>query len=380
VNRRATKVVRKVAGYELLTRLGEGGSGTVFKSRQPGLDRIVALKLLSPELAGNQEYIARFRNEARAAARIDHPNVVQVLAAGYDGGLGVPYIVYEFVDGMTLTDMLEERGRLPEREALAVIRAMSEALDCLAAAGLVHRDVKPDNILVSRDGVPKLADLGLAKEESWEQITMTGIVMGTPDYMAPEQATGERSLDLATDIYALGLTLYVMLTGRLPYDGETPVEILTAHIQEDCPDPRIVAPGISAEAVRLLQEMTQRKQTRRYQSAAAVIRDVDLIVSGKPIRGAKARASSRIGRARPSKRRRPLSRRERSGDELRSSSEMRFSSSALREEPELSEDELRDTSIARRRDASAGNFAVYYLLAFLVGAVMALVVFGLPRI
>jgi len=258
------KVVRRVAGYQLISRLGEGGTGTVFKARQPGLERDVALKILSPELAQQTEYLQRFRNEARAAARVNHSNMVQVLAAGFDDAISVPYIVYEFVDGVTLTRLLEERGSLTEREALAVTKAIGDALGHLSREGLVHRDVKPDNILITRDGIPKLTDLGLAKQESdLETITATGIVMGTPDYMAPEQAMGQKDLSLTTDYYALGLTLYVMLTAQLPYSGETLVEILTKHIQEDCPDPRTISPWVSAGTAKLVAGLTRRKPQQR---------------------------------------------------------------------------------------------------------------------
>lgn len=282
------KVVREVAGYELLTRLGEGGSGTVFKARQPGLDRFVALKILSPKLANQTEYLRRFQNEAKAAGSVNHPNIVQVLAAGYDSEIKVPYIVYEFVDGVTLTKLVEDRGALPEREALAVARAIAEALGKLDEQGLIHRDLKPDNILVTRGGIPKLTDLGLAKQESdWDTLTATGIVMGTPDYMAPEQATGRRDLDLSTDIYALGITLYVMLTARLPYRGATLVEILTQHLQKDCPDPRAISAWVTEPTARLVAEMTRRDRTQRYRDAGTLVRDITLANAGRPILGPK---------------------------------------------------------------------------------------------
>jgi eukaryotic-like serine/threonine-protein kinase len=386
-SRKATKVVRHIGGYELLTRLGEGGSGTVFKAKQTGLDRFVAVKILSPQLAKQPEYIKRFRNEARAAASVSHPNIVQVLNAGFDDKIQVPYIVYEFIDGVTLTKMIEERGPLPEKEALAVVKAMTEALGLLSETGLIHRDVKPDNILITRNGIPKLTDLGLAKQESdWENITATGIVMGTPDYMAPEQATGSKDLDLSTDFYALGLTLYVMLTAQLPYSGETLVEILTQHIQKDCPDPRDTSSWVTKETAKLVATMTRRTQSERYDNAAALVRDITLANSGKPILGPKAN-NKRFVKTIPS----PTSKRRRT---TRPPKDTRLNSS--------SQDNLTNSQVARRRfadsssdftvaDAAVGSrdgrrprrkdaFLKNYFVAFLVGGLLALCFVGVPRL
>lgn len=379
--------MRRVGGYELLKQLGEGGTGSVFQARKKGDERLVALKILSPELAREEEYIKRFRNEAKAAASISHPSVVQVLSAGFDEEIQVPYIVYELVDGVTLTSLVEQRGPLPEREALAVTRAIGGALGELQAKGLVHRDVKPDNILISRSGVPKLADLGLAKQErDWDTITATGIVMGTPDYMAPEQAMGKKDLDLATDLYAVGLTLYVMLTARLPYRGTTLVEILTQHIQKDCPDPRDISPSVSKETARLVAFLAKRDRKLRYSSAAALTRDIDLILAGKPILGPRVeaapsgrrsktrddggarRATTRAG----SSRRRPT--RKGSG---RLNAER--AAAARRAPSDDMEVDALATSREVRRAVAQRSHGTAYLTWFLIGSLLALIIVGGPR-
>src|SRR5581483_1060227 len=194
-----------IGGFEVLARLGEGGMGQVFKARQKSIDRLVALKVLTPKLAQDRDYVERFEREAKAAGKLTHPNIVGVIDRGEqtNGPAPVRWIAFEFVDGSSLESKLKH-GRLSEREALKVVRDMSEALAYASKQGLIHRDVKPDNILLTKDGTPKLADLGLAKfQHDNSSLTQTGIVMGTPHYMAPEQALGERDLDIRADVYAL---------------------------------------------------------------------------------------------------------------------------------------------------------------------------------
>lgn len=350
---RGAKRVNSVAGYPLLARLGEGGSGTVFKSIHPQTKAPLAIKILSPKLHRDPEYLQRFQNEARAAAQVEHPSIVKILSAGYDEKIDVPYITYEFIDGMSLTQLVESRGPLKEAQALAITRCMADALGALWDAGLVHRDVKPDNILMTRSGQPKLSDLGLAKQEAdWDTITATGIVMGTPDYMAPEQATGSKDLDLSTDIYALGLTLYVMLAAELPFCGDSLVELLRSHLEEDCPDPREKNPEVGRETSKLLAFMAHRDRGQRYRSSGPLVRDIDLILAGKSIigPGRSPRRSARRRTARPE-----------GGDG-----------------PDI--DPM--ASAARRREPGyrKRSFAGQYVFAFLIGGLLAFLVFGLPRL
>jgi predicted Ser/Thr protein kinase len=273
--------VKEVAGFELLSRLGEGGMGQVFKARQRSIDRLVALKVLTPKLAEDKDYVDRFEREAKAAGKLSHPNIVAVIDRGEDasGPKVIRWIAFEYIDGSSLESKIK-KGRLPERDALKVVRDMAEALRYASEKGLIHRDVKPDNILLTAEGVPKLADLGLAKfQEEKANLTQTGIVMGTPHYMAPEQALGERDLDVRADVYALGLVFYRCLTGELPWNADSALAILTRHLNEDCPDPRKIVPEISEASIALLRRMTDRDRTNRARPEE-VIQLADHLLAG----------------------------------------------------------------------------------------------------
>src|SRR5262249_2776166 len=207
-----------VPGYEILGELGRGGMGVVYKARQQDLGRVVALKMiLAGAHAGVQQRL-RFRGEAEAAARLHHPNIVQVYEVGEQDGC--PYFSLEYVDGRALNEVLIE-GLLPPSEAAALVEQLARALDYAHRRGVVHRDLKPANVLLTADGTPKITDFGLAKRLDEEQArTRTGDILGTPSYMAPEQADGKtREIGPAADIYALGAVLYEMLTGRPPFEG-----------------------------------------------------------------------------------------------------------------------------------------------------------------
>ncbi|HZV01304.1 MAG TPA: serine/threonine-protein kinase, partial [Planctomycetota bacterium] len=273
--------VKEVAGFELISRLGEGGMGQVFKARQRSIDRLVALKVLTPKLAEDKDYVERFEREAKAAGKLSHPNIVAVIDRGEDttGPKAIRWIAFEFIDGSSLEGRIK-KGRLGEREATKIVRDIAEALRYAGEKGLIHRDVKPDNILLTSDGTPKLADLGLAKfQNDNASLTQTGIVMGTPHYMAPEQALGERNLDIRADVYALGLVFYRCLTGELPWNADSALAILTRHINEDCPDPRALVPEISEGAVSLLRRMTARDRNNRAQPQE-IIQTADNLLAG----------------------------------------------------------------------------------------------------
>ena len=246
----ATKMV---GGFEVLSEIGRGAMGAVFKARQVSVDRVVALKILPPRLAKNSNFINRFLREARSVAHLNHPNIVQAIDAGH----AEPYFYFamEYVDGPTADELLQSEGPLPERRALEIARDVARALQHAHEADIVHRDVKPDNILIGSDGAVKLADLGLAREtvELDSRLTQTGMAVGTPDYISPEQARGETELDGRTDVYSLGATLYTLLAGAPPYDGESPVEIMYKHLHEPLPDLRDVNPNVSVAASAIVQ-------------------------------------------------------------------------------------------------------------------------------
>jgi serine/threonine protein kinase len=261
--------VSEVPGYKFVKRLGEGGMGEVFKALQVSLERYVALKVLSPKLADDSDYVKRFKLEAKAAAMLNHPNIVGVIDRGEDGR--IKYIAFEFIDGTSLEGYIKAKGKIPEREALKIIRDVADALRYASEKGLIHRDVKPDNILLTKEMVPKLADLGLAKMQNENaHLTQTGIVMGTPHYMAPEQALGERDLDVRADIYALGLVLYRCVTGLLPWNADSALAILTRHINEDCPDPRKFVPELSAGTAEVVRRLSARTREERPMPAEAL--------------------------------------------------------------------------------------------------------------
>jgi serine/threonine protein kinase len=273
-----------MAGWRIKKELGEGGVGKVFLAEREG--RLVALKVLKAEVLSDQEYVARFRREAEAAGRIRHPNVVGLVEAGRDPASGLEFIAFEFVEGGSLLDRLAERGRLDEREALSVARGIALALAEAESQRIVHRDVKPENILLTRDGTAKLADLGLIRQLGRKSLRLTapGIVVGTPCYMAPEQALGEDGLDVRADIYGLGLCVWQSLTGTVPFDEEDELpalELMTRHIEEDVPDVRIERPTIGDATAQVVRHMTARRKEDRYPSPAELVRDIELVLAGR---------------------------------------------------------------------------------------------------
>jgi len=269
-----------IGGYEILSRLGRGGMGAVYKARQISMDRLVALKVLPPVLARDKSFIERFFREARAVARLNHPNIVQ----GIDVGVAEKYYYFamEFVDGETVESILGRKGPMAESEALGICLQVAQALHHASRHDMIHRDVKPDNIMVARGGVAKLCDLGLAKSLAGESsVTQTGLAVGTPHYISPEQARGEDDVDIRADIYSLGATLYHMVAGRTPYSGSSAAVVMTKHLNDDVPDPRDQRPELSMGLVRLIEKMMAKERRERYQSPEELIKDINLVLSGK---------------------------------------------------------------------------------------------------
>ncbi|MCO5165739.1 MAG: serine/threonine protein kinase [Planctomycetes bacterium] len=257
--------------FELLEELGRGGMGVVYRARQRSLGREVALKVLSPACSADPEASARFLREARAAAAISHPNVITCYAAGEDGGR--LYLAMELMRGGDAQRLAEQAGgRLPERRALEVIRDAARGLGALERAGLLHRDIKPANIFVTEDGVAKLADLGLARTRAGDdRMTHAGTIMGTPAFMSPEQAEAADDLDIRSDVYALGASLFTLVTGRAPFDGRSALAVMSKVLQEPPPDPRALAPGLSDAAAALILRAMAKERERRFPGAAALL-------------------------------------------------------------------------------------------------------------
>lgn len=255
-----------LGAYVITARIGRGGMGAVYQAHHPALDRNVAIKVLWDSLAEQTSFLERFRREARSASRLRHPNILTVYDFGESNGIA--YMVTELLPGGTLADRL---GRpLPHTEVLRVLRAIGAALDVAHEAGLVHRDVKPSNILFTRDGEPVLADFGIARlAEAEESLTAQGALIGTPYYMAPEMASGGEASP-ASDLYSLGVVLYEMLVGEPPFPRETPIAVVRAHIHEEAPSLSERNPGASAEMDAVVQRALSKDPARRYQSGAAL--------------------------------------------------------------------------------------------------------------
>ena len=265
-----TKSTNQLGDFRLLKKLGEGGMGTVYKARQVSMDRDVALKVLPKNLAKDKDFVERFYREARSSAKLDHPNIVRGIAVGEEKGFH--YFAMEFVDGDTCEKLLAEQGKLKVGDAVKIAIDIAQALDHAHTKGMVHRDIKPDNILITRDGTVKLADLGLAKEtDENSSLTQTGSGFGTPYYMPPEQARNAKYVDNRSDIYALGATLYHLLTGKLPFEGETAIEILTAKEEGQHAPARRSNAEIPELLDLVIDKMMARDSKDRYQTAAELI-------------------------------------------------------------------------------------------------------------
>jgi serine/threonine-protein kinase len=270
-----------VPGYEILAELGRGGMGVVYKARQVKLDRVVALKMvLSGEHAGRAE-LARFRIEAEAVARLQHPNIVQVFEVGEAGGR--PFFSLEFCPGGSLAERL--RGTpLPALEAARLVETLARAMDAAHRAGVVHRDLKPANVLLSADGTPKVTDFGLAKRlhDSAGQ-TATGAVLGTASYMAPEQAEARKDVGPAADVYALGAILYECLTGRPPFQAATTLDTILQVVSDDPVPPRQLNPAVPRDLGAVCSKCLQKDPRRRYEGARALADDLACFAEGDPV-------------------------------------------------------------------------------------------------
>ncbi|MBX5469644.1 MAG: serine/threonine protein kinase [Thermoleophilaceae bacterium] len=245
---------------------------TVYRAFDETLERWVAIKLLHSEISSDSDQIERFRREARAVARLSHPHVVTVIDAGEDQGQ--PYIVFEHVAGETLKERIRRLGRLPITEALAYAIEIGRALEAAHAQRLVHRDVKPQNVLIDSDGRAKVTDFGIARSLADEGLTAAGRVLGTTDYVSPEQALGEQ-VTQQSDVYSLGIVLFEMLTGEVPFKADAPVAVAMKHVREPMPDVRRLRPEVSAATAAVVDRATCKEMRNRYSTAADMIADLE---------------------------------------------------------------------------------------------------------
>ena len=258
--------------FRLDERLGSGGMSTVYRAFDETLERWVAIKLLHREMSGEPDQLERFRREARAVARLSSPNVVGVIDAGEDDGH--PYIVFEIVDGETLKERIRRLGRLPVDEAIAYAIEIGRALAAAHASRLVHRDVKPQNVLVNKEGRAKVTDFGIARSLEAHGLTMTGRVLGTTDYVSPEQALGH-SVTEQSDIYSLGIVLFEMLTGDVPYKADTQVGVAMKHVREPLPNVQVRRPEVSSTLAAVVEHATAKETRNRYPTVDDVVHDLE---------------------------------------------------------------------------------------------------------
>ena len=255
--------------YEIVGKIGAGGMADVYKAKDHKLNRFVAVKVLKAEFREDKAFITKFRAEAQAAAGLAHPNIVNIYDVGEEKG--VYFIVMELVEGITLKEYIAKKGRLAVREATSIAIQVSQGLEAAHNSGIIHRDVKPQNIIISTDGKVKVTDFGIARAAT--NNTISTAVMGSVHYTSPEQARGGYS-DAKSDIYSLGITLYEMLTGHVPFDGESTVAIAIKHLQEEMKSPEVYVADLPRSTVQIIYKCTQKSPDRRYANMTELIRDL----------------------------------------------------------------------------------------------------------
>jgi serine/threonine-protein kinase len=278
----AKRSTEQIPGYKIIKKIGSGAMATVFLAKQLSLDRLVAIKVLPKRLSANANFIERFYKEGRSAAQLNHPNIVSAYDVGRAGEHH--YFVMEYVDGKTVYDRIVKGRRLEEAEAIEVVIQVAEALRHAHKRGFIHRDIKPKNIMISREGKAKLADLGLARAltDKAAAEAEAGRAYGTPYYISPEQIRGEVKIGPAADIYGLGATLYHMVTGRVPYEGKNPSSVMHKHLKAQLVPPDHVNPKISAGCAQVIEMMMAKKQSNRYERVDDVLHDLKLVQQGEP--------------------------------------------------------------------------------------------------
>jgi len=276
---RSALVGKTLGGYKVLAQIAKGGMGSVYKAKQLALGRVVALKRLSTRLAGEQ-FLQRFLNEARAAAKLSHPNIVQVYDIKQE--YGFHFIAMEYVEGPTLRERIESGGAIPPSRAVEIGIDVAKALTCARESSIVHRDIKPDNVLLGETGQVKVADFGLAKlvDEAMVEdggYTQEGLGLGTPHYMAPEQASNAKAADHRADVYSLGVTMYHMLTGQPPFRAKSPLGVVTMHQSETPVPPSEYNPDVSESLCEVLSRMMAKAPDDRYQEPREVVEALEQV-------------------------------------------------------------------------------------------------------
>lgn len=279
-------MIGKVLGtrYEILEKIGTGGMGDVYKAHDRRLDRIVAIKILKAQYNDETGFIKKFKRESLAAASISHPSIVSIYDVGTEdlAGLKVHYIVMEYIEGRTLKEVIKEEGRIPEKRALNYAIQILDALKVAHSKGIVHRDIKSPNIMITHDDRVKVTDFGIARIADNTTVTATNAIMGSVHYFSPEQARGVK-VDNRSDIYSLGIVLYEMLTGKLPFDAENPVSVALMQVQSKMPKPSDTYSDISEDADILVEKLTMKNPDDRFKDASAAIKAIKGILLGRGI-------------------------------------------------------------------------------------------------
>jgi serine/threonine protein kinase len=290
------KGVLQIPNYEILTKVGQGGMGSVYKARQVSMDRFVALKILPPRLSRDRQFVDRFLNEARSVARLRHENIILGIDAGESNG--IYYFAMEYVEGETVQQILQREGRLDEQRALRIANQIAAALQHAFDHHLVHRDIKPSNILITRDGVAKLCDLGLAKVQHRNDaaVTQIGMAVGTPHYISPEQARGETEVDIRSDLYSLGASLYHMLVGEVPFTGPNAAVVMSKHVTTPPTPPRDKVPVLQPSTNALVLKCMAKHREHRFQKPSELSQEIKKILETPP---APARPAAEEPRAKP---------------------------------------------------------------------------------
>jgi tRNA A-37 threonylcarbamoyl transferase component Bud32 len=275
--------------YRIDAEIGRGGMSTVYRAFDTVLERPVAIKLMHREIAADSDQLERFRREARSVAQLNHPNVVTVIDAGEESSMdgSTPYIVLEYVDGETLKEVIRREAPLEIAQAIAYAIEIARALGAAHDRQIVHRDVKPQNILISEEGGAKITDFGIARSLTEEGLTVAGRVLGTTDYVSPEQALGQ-PVTGQSDLYSLGVVLYEMLTGEVPFRGETPVAVAMKHVREELPDVQLLRPRVSAATAAVLERAVAKDLSRRYPDAQTMVGELEEVLALEASRSGQA--------------------------------------------------------------------------------------------
>ncbi|MCX5658519.1 MAG: serine/threonine-protein kinase [Planctomycetota bacterium] len=273
---------QQIPGYQILDRLGAGAMATVYRARQLSLDRLVAIKILPRKQTNNPQFVERFYAEGKAAAKLNHPNIVGALDVGKAGEFH--YFVMEYVEGWTVYDDIVKKGAYSEADALRIIMQISNALDHAQKAGFIHRDVKPKNIMITSQGVAKLADMGLARAVSDREAAEAeaGKAYGTPYYISPEQIRGEKDVDFRADIYGLGATLYHMVTGQVPFDAPNPSAVMHKHLKAPLVPPDHINSRLSSGLCEIIEVCMAKNRDERYNTFAELTQDLEAVARGEP--------------------------------------------------------------------------------------------------